>query len=103
MLINLEGKRPTLWNLQGPFEASIINRNTWVKYGWCLNHLIEYFGKTMPPEELRREQAQAFLDEMSKKYTKSNVEYHRTASASFYTWMMLVEIPGVVLNPFRNF
>jgi site-specific recombinase XerD len=93
--------RPTLYRLQGPFEASILNIGTWSYYARALDRLIEFFGKDREPNDITREETKNYLAWLHDKYNLSErtITQHRRIASSFYKWMFLCGI-DVTINPF---
>lgn len=99
LVIKLKGPA-NLGNLQGPFEASIMNRNTWRTYAVNLDKMVTFFGADTMPDDILRSQVEEFREKLAEKYTKNGVSTIISAASSFYTWMNHMGFAAT--NPFRK-
>jgi hypothetical protein len=100
LVIKLKGK-PTLGNLEGPWEASITNKSTWNVYADHVAKMVKHFGSDTMPDDILRFQAEAFLDKMSERYASNTCRVIRGACSSFYGWM--IDMGFAETNPFRGY
>jgi Phage integrase, N-terminal SAM-like domain len=95
--------RPTLYRLQARFELEYIARkHSYHAVARRIELLVEYFGKDKEAGDVTREMVRhyrAWLAE-KKKLAPSTIQLYCSCASSFYTWMMLMEVEGVVFNPF---
>lgn len=99
LTIRIKG-RPTLGNLQGPYEASIPNRGTWRSYSYELDQITKYFGPDKAPDDVFRNDVanfKAYLEEHSG-YSQRHIDQAITIGSSFWLWMM--DMGFATVNPF---
>jgi len=94
--------RPTIGNLQGPFEASILNRKTWIEYSKHLDKIVAFLGPDKSPDDVLKQDVdniRAYLTEHCG-YPKERVRRAISMASSYWNWMF---DKGLALgNPFHR-
>ena len=94
--------RATIGNLQGAFEASIMNRSTWRQYAYLLDRIVKFLGPDKSPDDVFRQDVanlKAYLVEHFN-YSEARVKETISVGSSYYKWMM--DFGFATANPFYN-
>jgi site-specific recombinase XerD len=99
LTVRIKG-RPTIGALQGPYEASIANRGTWVEYAQHLDRIVKFLGPDKSPDDVFRQDVAHLHAYLMEHYGYSQTRANRAISmgSSFWAWMMDFGLAGT--NPF---
>jgi site-specific recombinase XerD len=101
LTIKIKG-RPTLGNLQGPFEAAIAHRKTWLHYSYELDKIVAYLGADKSPDDVYRQDVANLRQHLVEHFGYGEDRANRAISvgSSFWTWMM--DHAVTTSNPFKK-
>jgi site-specific recombinase XerD len=92
--------RATIGNLQGPFEASLSNRGTWVEYAYHLNKIVKFLGPDKSPDDVFKQDVVFLREHLIDKhgYTEKRADRAVSVGSSYWGWM--IDFGFATVNPF---
>jgi site-specific recombinase XerD len=100
-MLTVKIKNPvTIGKLQGPYEASIANRNTWVEYSYHLDRMVKFFGPDRSPDDVFRQDVANFRAHLVEHHNYPEVRASRAISVGSSYWQWMNDMGFATTNPF---
>jgi hypothetical protein len=94
--------RPTIGNLQGPFEAGILNRTTWVEYSKHLDKIVAYLGPDKSPDDVLKQDVENVRAYLIEHYNYPAERARRAISMASSYWNWMFDKGFATGNPFHR-